>query len=420
MTSRNNLIAILLCVLVLSGLATFRGELIALSIPFVGYFGYMIFHMPDRFRFVVSSSTDRETAIAGDVVTITTEIYNRGSDLKLIQLAQSISPGMELISGKNSLLTPMQPNEKRIIEFKVRVTRGEYHFQDIYITPTDKLGFYSAKQIQKRVPIELTVFPKKEKLSSIPIRPEKTHGYAGLIPSKQGGMGTNIFGIREFRPGDSQRHVHWKKTARHDEALFTKEFEQERVTDVGLILDARVSNDLLFPMDSLFEYNVKATGSLAESFLNDGHRVSLLIRGETQRMIFPGYGRKQKKRIMKALCSAKSGFNLALKNLRSLPTSYFPAKSQLVFITPLEKHDPEDLLKLQHQGYKILVISPDPISFERIHLPDSREVELAHRALTVKRDLLLRQLRAMNIQVVNWNVSRPLSQTIRFGISRSR
>ena len=41
------------------------------------------------------------------------------------------------------------------------------------------------------------------------------------------------------------RRLDWRLTARHPRQFFTKEFEQESIADVGLIVDARGSNDSL-------------------------------------------------------------------------------------------------------------------------------------------------------------------------------
>jgi len=94
-------------------------------------------------------------------------------------------------------------------------------------------------------------------------------------------------------------------TARHPRQFFTKEFEQEEIAEIGLILDARQSTDLRIGEESLFEHCVGATASLAEMFLHQGHRVSLLVFGEMMLKAFPGYGKTQLQRIMGCLSKAK-------------------------------------------------------------------------------------------------------------------
>jgi uncharacterized protein (DUF58 family) len=50
------------------------------------------------------------------------------------------------------------------------------------------------------------------------------------------GSGQDYLGIREYRPGDSPRHVHWPSSARHG-SLMVREFEQERPHHLTILID---------------------------------------------------------------------------------------------------------------------------------------------------------------------------------------
>ena len=99
--------------------------------------------------------------------------------------------------------------------------------------------------------------------------------------------------MREYQPGDPLRRLDWRLTARHPHKFFTKEFEQEEIADIGLILDARQKTNLQIGEDSLFEHAARATASLAEMFLRQGNRVSLLVYQRRYASVFPGYGKLQ-------------------------------------------------------------------------------------------------------------------------------
>ncbi len=71
----------------------------------------------------------------------------------------------------------------------------------------------------------------------------------------------------------------WWLSARHQQEVYTNVFEQERIADVGLVLDARERSSVTPNGESLFEYSVQVTAALAEAFLNDGNRVGLLVYG---------------------------------------------------------------------------------------------------------------------------------------------
>ncbi|MCK7482209.1 MAG: DUF58 domain-containing protein [Candidatus Moduliflexus flocculans] len=78
-------------------------------------------------------------------------------------------------------------------------------------------------------------------------------------------------GTRPFVDGDPQRHINWKASARWD-TLITNLFEQERIADIGIVLDARKVAEVSNGDESLFEHSVQAAAGLARYFLGKGNR----------------------------------------------------------------------------------------------------------------------------------------------------
>jgi uncharacterized protein (DUF58 family) len=224
--------------------------------------------------------------------------------------------------------------------------------------------------------------------------------------------------VREYQSGDPRRWINWKQSARHPQKLFTNEFEQERIADVGLILDARMRSEVRVNGASLFEHAVHATASLANTFLRDGNRVGLLIYGGFLAWVFPGYGKLQEERILQSLSQAEPGESLVFDNLDYLPTRFFPARSQIVLISPLFKEDLPILLRLRARGYQLLVISPDPITFEINALENQPETELAAKIARMERVLLIRKTLQAGIQIASWQVDKPLDQTLHASLGR--
>jgi uncharacterized protein (DUF58 family) len=279
----------------------------------------------------------------------------------------------------------------------------------VHVTSRDPLGLVSRREIIK-VPTQLFILPEVNRLRRVVVRPPRTGIYAGQIPARQGGPGVEFFGVREYQSGDPTRWINERASARHQEQLFVNEFQQERVIDVGLILDARLQSDTSAGKDSLFEYSVQATAALAEAFINGGNRVGLFIYGRSLDWTYPGYGKRQRERIYRALARAELGGGSVFEKLEHLPTQLFPVRSQLVLISPLLPDDAKMLIKLRARGYRLMIISPDPVALEQQGLADSPAVQLALRLARLERDFLLRQLRQARIQVVDWPVSTPFYQ----------
>ena len=94
---------------------------------------------------------------------------------------------------------------------------------------------------------------------------------------------------------------------RHPRQFYTKEFEQEEIADIGIILDARQSSNIRSGGDSLFEHALGAAASLVESFLRGGNRVSFLMQADETTVVYPGYGKVQLNRILRTLAKARPG-----------------------------------------------------------------------------------------------------------------
>jgi len=187
---------------------------------------------------------------------------------------------------------------------------------------------------------------------------------------------------------------------------------------VGIILDGRERSNLISANTSIFEYSVQAAATLSNAFIQQGDRVSLLHYGKFLQWTFPGYGKYQRERILRALTEVEPGQSLVFAYLQFIPTQIFPSKSQIVLISPLTGDDPEVLLQIRARGYRVLVISPDPISFEKSTLEDTNETRMATRILSVERQLLLRKLLQGGIRVINWDLNLPFDQVVG-GLCRS-
>ncbi|MBN1979018.1 MAG: DUF58 domain-containing protein [Anaerolineae bacterium] len=416
---RRLLLVVLVYALFLWGLVSLNGALLALAVPLIVWLGAALLWGTPKPRLRVSRSLSASRAPKGTPVSVKLSIANEGPLLEEILIEDMLPPGIELVAGEPRALASLGPDEKVDLEYAAAgKQRGIFIFRGVEVTTGDHLGIFR-RRTTLPAPAQLAVAPESLKLRRLAIRPLRTRATAGPIPARQGGSGVDFFGVREYQPGDPLRWVNWRVSARYRQTLFTNEFEQERIADVGLILDARRRTDIRLNEHALFERAVSASASLAETFLSDGNRVGLLVYGGFLDWTFPGYGRVQRERILQALAKARTGDSLVFDSLDYIPTRFFPAKSQIVLISPLCPDDPPMLTRLRARGYQLMVVSPDPISFEARLLKPDKAVDLAVRIARLERLLLLRQLRRAGIQVVDWQVDRPFDQAIHTSLSRT-
>jgi uncharacterized protein (DUF58 family) len=401
--------------IIATGLATLNGGVMVLAIPLMVYLFVAIALRPEGLAVTVTRAVTPDHAPQGAPVTITLTLTNQGAAVEELTLRDMLARGMRKTGGESSITAFLKENATLEIEYTVTARRGEYDLYETVVWARDVFGLSEETLVFRTAP-RLVIHPRYPKLDRIKLRPPQTRGFAGPIAARQGGTGIDFWGVREYHANDPQRQINWKLSARSERDLYTNIFEQERVADVGLILDARQRTDVVIGPESLFEHSVRATAALAENFLNDGNRVSLLVYGPGIARVFPGYGRIHRNRILHELSKADPGVNYALENLSHLPTRLFPAKSQLVVISPLVPEDIPALVRMRARGYAVMVISPDPISYESTLNRDTSSP--AYRIAYAERTLMLRQMRRCGARIVNWQVDQPLEIAIRETLAR--
>lgn len=418
MNRRTKILLILIYGLVLVGLISRQNIILVLAIPFVVYLAAGIYSEPRELDFQVNRKLSTNRVRQGAPVTIRLEIINEGSTIDSVIIEDHVPTGLEIIEGNSRILTSLKSGERVSINYKLRGRRGLYHLPGIRTSFSDHLGL-----IRKHQDMELSnrimVVPEAFTLPAVAIRPRRTRVYPGLIPARKGGAGVEFFGVREYHPGDPRRWINHRISARHEQTQYVNEFEQERAVDVGLILDCRVETNLFLGNQELLEYGTQATATLAETFLNYGNRVGLLIYGGGRNWVHPGYGKIQRERILQALAGVRLFDYVVSKELSNLPTRLFPANSQLVLISSLLYKDLATLIALRSFGYRLLVISPDPIDHEIKLLGGNPTVAQGARIARLEREFMIGQIKQTGARVIEWQVDRPFFQVANAMLTRS-
>ncbi|HKI55036.1 MAG TPA: DUF58 domain-containing protein [Anaerolineales bacterium] len=425
--SRSLLLGIITYSLLIAGMATVRGELIALALPFVAYMfaGYLF--TPDKIRLETSRHLSSERVSPESEVVVTLTITNHGSHLEEVLIEDVLPVGLKirpatLPSVAGQRLSPsrhlirLSKNETYTFSYTVAGPRGGYGFEAVKVKVNESLAVTS-REVRLEAKGQLFIFPLVTRLRHVAIRPRRTRVYAGLIPARAGGSGTEFFSVRNYQPGDPPRSINWRASARTMDVLYSNEFQQERVADVGIVLDGRLGTNSFAGGHSLFEHSVQAAAALADALLGQGNRVGLLVYASFLAWTFPGYGKMQRERILHSLAHATPGGSEVFSDFGHLPTRLFPPESQIVLVSPLTEDDMMPLVQLRAQGYQVLVVSPDPVQFELSYLPKNRNIDIASRVITMERKLLFQKVQRAGIQVLEWDVRDPFDQVVKRKLS---
>lgn len=112
---------------------------------------------------------------------------------------------------------------------------------------------------------------------------------AGLIRDLEGTPTSTIVdhdlsfhAIREYVPGDSQRHIHWKSTAKTG-VLMVRQYEETRRSRIALLLGLNTVDE--YASDDEFEMAVSAAASLGVQGIRDGRDVLVSASAEIPEVV---------------------------------------------------------------------------------------------------------------------------------------
>jgi uncharacterized protein (DUF58 family) len=409
MLRRVFLLILLAYCLVIAGLVTLRGGLLALAIPVVLYLLAGLWRAPGEIHLEIIRTLSRERSAAGEPVTVVLTARNTGPGLEEIVLEDVLPFGLQVREGSIRHLLSLPAGQSFSWNYSVCGPRGCYAFSEVEARATDSFGLIKSRR-SFHAAGQLFILPPVKRMRRVAIRPRRTNVFSGTIPARLGGQGVEFFGVRAYEHGDPPAWINWNLSARYPDELYSNEYEQERVADVGIVLDGRLFTNVLRQGHSLFEYSIQAAASLADTFLTQGNRVGLLLYGHYLHWTFAGYGKIQRERILQTLAQAETGESMVFSDLGHIPRQLFPAHSQIVLVSPLAAADYEVLLQLRARGYQVLVVSPDPVAYELGYLSKNSEQILAGRIMRMERNVLLQKLRHAGIQVMDWDVTVPFDQ----------
>jgi uncharacterized protein (DUF58 family) len=367
--------------------------------------------------FIATRTTSHDRLLSGEIVEITISLNYTGSTICHCRISDNLPENMHVIHGKSTEFAMLKKGDNVELLYKLQPSRSLLNLDLLNLT-IYYAGGLKEKKIQISAPRNIYVLPTKNRLTELKIKPVKTRPFPGLLVSRLGGEGIDFHGLREYQPGDSKKHISWRASARQSDKLLTKVFRRDQIADIGIILDARSICDHKIVDNSgkrqrIFNESVDAVAGISEQLLSQGNRVGLLQFGGSLKWTFPGTGAIQQERILRALAESETGNSQIFDNFTNLPVRFFPANSQIILISPLIQQDSEALKALIYRGYQVLVISPNPISFEARLLPEKTETRILRRLLDLQREQTLRDIRHLGIRVADWDTATSLNNVLR-------
>jgi uncharacterized protein (DUF58 family) len=210
---------------------------------------------------------------------------------------------------------------------------------------------------------EVLVYPPV--LDQLPI-PPLSGGGQGQASTRQRSLAETaaIGGVRDYRPGDPIRRIHWPLTARHD-SLLIKEFDREMGGNIWLALDLHRAVHAGEGEHSTLEYGVIWAASWAWHLLQAGKSVGLYCYGPTRLIVPPRNGSQHLWQLLRTLATVEASSDIPLAALLREIGPRLRRGDALAIITPSLSPDwPEMLVQPGLRGAAKAVTLLDAASFE--------------------------------------------------------
>ena len=233
--------------------------LLVLCIPFVlGAHDYRI-----------ALALDRDRVVAGTEIAATLDVRNNGTRLSLPGIVD-VPVGDGLVEAHVPLLRPGVHHREELVIAAHR--RGVIDVGPMTISRGDPIGLLHR---------ELR-WPEVQRIHVHPVTVAIPSTAAGLIRDLEGTPSTTLVdadlsfhAVREYVVGDSQRHVHWKSTAKTGK-LMVRQYEESRHARIAIVLDLAADS---YESDDEFENTVSAAASLALQGVWEGRDVLFAVSG---------------------------------------------------------------------------------------------------------------------------------------------
>jgi len=178
----------------------------------------------------------------------------------------------------------------------IPLRRGVIRFDDLRVLLPDPFGLFQRCRRVKAPASTLTVLPKRFPLPPIELPGGAAFKITGEANTNSIGNSGEFVGLRDYRPGDPIRQIHWKSWARTGRPI-VKELEDTFYPRYGLILDT-LSRD---NSDVQFEVAVSVAASFAASIDTSESLLDLMFIKNQAHIVTAGRGLERAEKLLEVL-----------------------------------------------------------------------------------------------------------------------
>ncbi|MBK1817910.1 DUF58 domain-containing protein [Luteolibacter yonseiensis] len=174
--------------------------------------------------------------------------------------------------------------------------RGVIRFNDLRVLLPDPFGLFQRCRRVKAPTATLTVLPRRFPLPPIELPGGAAFKISGEANTNTIGTSGEFVGLRDYRPGDPLRQIHWKSWARTGRPI-VKELEDTFYPRYGLIVDT-LSTDRT---DQQFEEVISVAASFAAAIDTNESLLDLMFIKNEAHLVTAGRGVERAEKLLEVL-----------------------------------------------------------------------------------------------------------------------
>ena len=225
----------------------------------------------------------------------------------------------------------LEPGEKRELVFQVELKRrGYYQIRGLRQETWFPFGVWRDLYLHRQ-PHTLLVYPRFSPLVSLDIPVGRRYQPGGVALSSHTGDSTEFLGVRDFRPGDSIRNIHWKSWGRVGQPV-VKEFQEEFFCKIALVLDTFLPAGSGETYREDFEAILSTAAAIAGHLSHTEYIVDLFAAGPDLYTLEAGRNLAHLDNVLDVLACLEPSFEEPFERVAPVLTEHLSTITTVIFI----------------------------------------------------------------------------------------
>lgn len=193
----------------------------------------------------------------------------------------------------------LNPGAKTTLAMKITpARRGLIAMDGLRILLPDPLGFFQKCKPVLTTPSHLIILPRRYPIPTFELPGSSAFRIGGEETSNSIGTSGEFLGLREYRPGDPLRQIHWKSWA-HTGKPMVKELEDTFYPRYGLVLDTFPGS----PDEQVFENIVSIAASFIVGLTRGDSLLDLMFIAGEAHHITAGRNMEKSEKLLETLAA---------------------------------------------------------------------------------------------------------------------